>query len=210
MLVSRALGARRPPVNRSSRGLALIELVVVSLVFLFLTGIVHETFRYQWHGFAAQSAEVASQQDLRVWVARIVHDARRAGFDPREYNRTLATGTAGRFRILTFTSTEFTFTTDFDSDGTLDSDPRENRGYRLADGKLELWQGGSSWRPVLDGVTSLEFVYRDATDAVTNIRKNVRRVDVSLTAEPVGAAIPGVEAPLLTQSASADLRNEMY
>jgi Tfp pilus assembly protein PilW len=197
-------------------GLSLPELLVVSAILVTLLGLLHTTFRYQTMSQRRETAKNVTQTDLRVWVERMVRDIRVAGYDPRETNATTTT-----FTIVALSPTEIRFTSDFDGDGTLDSGAQENLGYRLNGDTLELWRGGSSWRPVLHGVSSLTLTCFDAqgpdpdseiTCAASpqSIRRSVSAIRIALTAQAETGGVPTMGAPVISQQATAELRNEVY
>jgi prepilin-type N-terminal cleavage/methylation domain-containing protein len=193
-------------------GLSLPELLVVSAILVTLLGLLHTTFRYQAMAQRRESAKNVTQTELRVWVERMVRDIRVAGYDPRESNATTTT-----FTIVALSPTEIRFTSDFDGDGTLDSNAQENLGYRLNGDTLELWRGGSSWRPVLHGVSNLTLTCFDAQESPLtcaaspqSIRRSVSAIGIALTAEAETGGVPTMGAPVLTQQATAELRNEIY
>ena len=193
-------------------GLSLPELLVVSAILVTLLGLLHTTFRYQVHSQRRETAKNVTQTDLRIWVERMVRDIRVAGYDPREINPTTPT-----FTITALSPTEIRLTTDFNGDGSLDSGAQENIGYRLNGDALELWRGGSSWRPVLEGVSNLTFTCFDAQEASLtcaaspqSIRRSVSAISIALTAEAETGGVPTMAAPVLSQQATAELRNEIY
>jgi prepilin-type N-terminal cleavage/methylation domain-containing protein len=180
-------------------GLTLTEMIVVLAIFTLLSALVFGTFRFQTQFYRRQSAVAFAQGDLRVWLSRMTNDIRRAGYDPLE---------SKRFGVTVHQPTEIRFTTDADADGVLDPDPRENLGYRLQNGVLQLWQGGTSWRSLLYDVTNLAFTYRDDKgDLVTTTTGEVRKVEVTITvrAAPQGTAGPTVQ---VSGSARVEIRNE--
>ena len=190
-------------------GLSLPELLVVSFVFVTLVALVSATFRYQTMTHRREVAKVTTQTDLRIWVDRMVADIRRAGYDPCYED-------GNTFTIQTASSTEITFTLDFDGDCALDADGRERVGYRLNGNVLELWRGDSSWRPVLQGMTSLVFTCLDAmrrefTCAATpdSMRRSIAAVHIAISAEAETGGVPTVAPPVITQQATAELRNEI-
>ncbi len=193
-------------------GLSFPELLVVSAILVTLLGLLHTTFRYQAMSQRRESAKNVTQTDLRVWVERMVRDIRVAGYDPHEINRTTPT-----FTIVALSPTEIRFTSDFDGDGTLDSNAHENIGYRLNGNTLELWRGGSSWRTVLQGVSNLTLTCADAQEtsltcaaSPQSIRRSVSAISIALTAHAETGGVPTMAAPVLSQKATAELRNEIY
>lgn len=192
----------------NSRGLTLVELIVVSTILVILTGLVYGVFRYQSQAFARQTAQNVTQNDLRTWLGRIAQDIRRAGYDPYAVNDPAVTPPV--FGLQEMLSSTLRFTLDDDENGTLDSGAAENRGFRLNGSDLELWQGGSTWRPVLFGVTALSIEYLDQTGSPVSNRRDIRAVAVTVSAQSETGGAPGSPAPVLTQTVTADLRNPVY
>lgn len=169
-----------------SSGLTALELVVVSSVFSIMTALAYGTFRTQTLSAYTQTAQSSTQANLRIWLARMAKDIRRAGYDPKK---------TGTFGIQTWTSTTFTFTTDANSDGMLASGPSENVGYKFADGSLYLWLGGTSWRPLITGIGGLTFTYRDVQGrAVSTVKQDVAQVEIALAAQASTASYSGSSA----------------
>jgi hypothetical protein len=171
-----------------------------------LSGLVFSTARMMQQSLNRQTAEGVTQGDLRIWVERMVKDIRRAGFDPRE---------SKSFGIVSCTSTELKFTTDSDADGILDSGAPEEVGYRLYDpdadgqGVLQLWQGGSTWRSILPAATlSLDFEFRDGQGSATTVCRNITLVDMVVSSQASTAGLAGLEASVVTESATAKVRND--
>lgn len=192
-------------------GLSLPELLVVSAILVTLVGLLHTTFRYQTMAQRRETAKNVTQTDLRIWVDRMVRDIRGAGYDPLEKNQTSVL-----FTIDALSSTQIQFKIDFDGDGVVDAGGRENIGYRLNGDVLELWQG-SAWRPVLQGVDSLTFTCFDAqkrslTCAATpqSVRRSVSEIGIAVTAHAETGGVPTMAPPVITQQATAELRNEIF
>ncbi|MGH7805618.1 MAG: hypothetical protein ACREQJ_14820, partial [Candidatus Binatia bacterium] len=158
-----------------------------------------------------ESAKAVTQTDLRVWVERMVRDIRGAGYDPLEKNRTSVI-----FTIDELSSTEIRFKMDFDGNGLVGSAGRENIGYRLSGDELQLWNG-STWRPVLQGVSSLSFTCVDArgtalicSETPASVRRSVSAIHIALAAHAETGGVPTMAAPVITQKATAELRNEIF
>lgn len=170
--------------TRSEAGLTLTELIVVTGIMAMLSALVYGTFRYQTLTYSTQTTLNATQSSLRVWLGRMVKDVRRIGFDPLE---------TGLFGVATYTSTEFTAYSDADSDGVRDTTMVENIGYKFEDGTLYVWQGGTSWRPVLTGVGGLAFTYRDVQGSVVDtVIEDIAVIEVSIAAQATTASYNGV------------------
>lgn len=190
------------PTVRNQNGMTLPELLVVCVILGGLSALVYGTFYHQRHTFRRETARSEAQGDVRTWVGRMVRDVREAGYDPTE---------SGNFGIVEFDSQAIRFTSDMDQDGTVDSGPQENRGYRLADGStvLEQWQGGTDWRPVIENVTSFQLTYLDKDgNTVGSVAADIATVDVTITAQ-ASTDFPGSTPPTVTRKAAAEIRNEI-
>ena len=190
------------------------ELLVVSVMFLALTGVVYALFRFQSQTINRQSAKAMTQGDLRLWLGRMTNEYRRASYDPTGANTKAAS--LNRFTLQTFTSTELTFTADFDADGVVDTNPVETRGYRLSGGSLQFLQNGAA-RTVLTGVTNNTlFTYLDGKgtsftpDTTQASRRSIAGVAMTLTAEASTSGTPGVAKPTITETVSVHFRNLTY
>jgi type II secretory pathway component PulJ len=193
--------------------MTLPELLVVCVMFMVLTGVVYALFRYQSQTFNRESAKAMTQGDLRLWLGRMANDLRRANYDPTGVNPT-----TNRFTLQTFTPTELTFTSDFDADGVVDTDPAETLGYRLntASGTLELVQNGAA-RTVLRGVVGSDlFTYQDGSgttfvpDGTVASRRSIAAVTMTLAAQSATGGSPGVAPPMIEETVSVGFRNLVY
>lgn len=204
--------------KKAQAGMTLTELVVVSLVFVVLTGIVHASFTLQSQTFSREEAKAMTQGDLRYWLGRMVSDIRKANYDPTNLNATTPT-----FTLQNFSQMQLTFTTDLNSNGSLDTSPVETLGYRLNNGSLQLLQN-SAWRTVLTGVTStqlftsyldaqgtaLDCILSSSNSCDTSQTRSIAAVDISLTAQASTGGTPGVSKPSIQESATAVFRNPVY
>jgi len=146
---------KRSAILAEEAGLSLIELLVVTLILVTLSGLVYATFRYESLAYSRELTRGATQADLRIWSSRMMKDIRNAGFDPL--------GTAGAGIKSPVTHQDVEFTADVDKNGSINTGAgaeKETLGYRLNASSLQLLQG-SSWRTVVTGVTSLNFQYYD-------------------------------------------------
>jgi type IV pilus assembly protein PilW len=178
----------------------MVELVVVTAILTTLTLLVHETMRVQGASHRRESARSVTHGELRIWLARMVRDIRHAGYDP--------TG-SGNFGIVHLSPTEIRFTADMNRNGVVDADASENLGYRMQDGTLERWQGGSSWRPVVSGLSGLQFNYFDAAgNTVTTAARAVALVEMELSAETSTGGSGGLAPVVVSRKATAETRND--
>jgi prepilin-type N-terminal cleavage/methylation domain-containing protein len=207
-----------PRAKGGQAGMTLTELLVVSLIFVVLTGIVHASFRFETQAFNREEARAMTQGDLRYWLGRIVSDIRKANYDPRGQNSTTPT-----FTLQSFSQTQLTFTTDLNSNGSVDTSPVETLGYRLNNGSLQLLQN-TGWRTVLTGVTNTQLFtsYLDAQGASldcialssnscdTSQTRSIAAVTMTLTAQASTGGTPGLAKPSIAESATAVFRNPIY
>lgn len=194
---------RRSFPSDGQSGLTMTELLVVSLILVILNGLIYATFRYESQAYARETARGATAADLRIWMARMVKDIRDAGYDP------LGTAfTAAAPAIVTATPTDFEFKTDYDSSGGITtSDAKEYLGYKLNGSTVQLRQGDSTWRTVLQGVTSVSFTYWNfqgtqvnQTSPYTSVL-DIAEVRIAITAQGNDAT------SAITESGRALIRN---
>ena len=196
----------------NQRGMTLPELVVVCFIMIVLSGVVWGLSRYQLQTFSRESAKAMSQGDLRYWLGRMALDLRRANYDPTGVN-----STTNRFTLQTFPSSELTFTTDADGDGTLDTNPVETFGYKVEGGSLKQLQN-TSWRTVVTGVTtSSPFTYLDGLgdsftpDATsTSSRRSIAGVSITLTAQASTGGVAGMAKPTISETIRVGFRNLVF
>jgi prepilin-type N-terminal cleavage/methylation domain-containing protein len=187
---------------RNQAGLTLTELVVVSMILSALSAMIYVTFVSESRAFARESARGVTQSDLRVWMVRMVKDVRNAGYDPR--------GTAAAGILSPATPTSLRFTKDADESGAVSpTDSHETLGYRLNGTSLELLQG-TTWRPVVLGVTSLAFAYYDVQGSQVNQTspydaiEDIAVVGITITAQ---ASNPPDPPMVISESGRATVRN---
>jgi len=185
----------------NSNGLTLMELLVVSAVLSTIGLMVHETTRVQSGAFRRESARTVTQGELRVWLGRMVSDIRQAGYDPTDSNA---------FGFTAIDSDEIRFTADVNRDGIVDSGASESFGYRLNGDSLERWYGGTSWRTVVSGLQSLQLVYKDSNGNAVTSARDVAMVEIVLAAHTETGGLPTLGAPVVTRSAAAEIRNDLY
>lgn len=178
--------------------MTLTELVAVSAVFCVLAGLVFQTFRYDSQSFSRQTSQNATQSKLRIWAGRMQQQMRAACFDPTDSN-------PNPYVITTASAQEVRFTT---------SATPSSAGYRLNGTDLELWSGGSSWRVVLQNVTTLAFTYYDAQGAQLDptasgfTTKSISEIEATIVARAASSGYPGAAAPTVAEHMRAQLRNQ--
>jgi type IV pilus assembly protein PilW len=174
------------------RGFTLTELLVVlALVGIVMAGI-YSTYASQQKSYVTQDQVAAMQQNLRAAMYYMGREIRMAGCDP--------TGDANA-RIVNAGSATINFTLDItDNAGTGDpdgdtSDANENITYRLydpdGDGVTDLGRDtGGGNQLVAENIDALDFVYLDASGAITATLSDIRSVQVTLVAR-TGRGDPG-------------------
>lgn len=188
----------RPAALGSQIGMTLTELVVVSFILVVLTGLVHTTYRYDIQSFARETSVNATQSTVRIWAIRMEQSIRNACFDASD-------SSVNPYSISTAQDQDFRFTT-----GATPS----SVGFRLNGSNLELWQGASNWRVVLQNVTLLDFNYYDSQGAAldpassTFPMASINEVEVTLIAQASASGIPGAPTPVVAQHFRAALRNQ--
>jgi len=194
-----------------------MELVVVSAIFSVLSLLVYVTFAFESQAFARNTNVNATQRALRVWLARMESDIRLAGYNPLETS-------PNPFAVTARSCTDFEFALDADGDGSLatsgDAYNKENLGYRLnaTTHALEL-KNGTTWRPVVDDVQTLNFTYRrgdaqrtilnsDCSATTTWPTQDIHEVQITITAQ-AAAGIPGASPVTIAASTNVELRNAL-
>jgi hypothetical protein len=195
----------------------LTELIVVCGSFVVLGLLVFATAASEGQTFIRNNSVNAVQRTLRVWLARMATDVRKSGYNP------LGT-TPNPFVITSRTCTDFEFSLDADSDGSLATSgasyPKEQIGYRWNSGSSSLqMKNGAAWRTLLSDVQSLNFTYRraDATRTVLNSdcsatptwpTQDIGEVQITITAEADGG-YAGAAPVTVAETTTVRLRNEV-
>ncbi len=144
------------PWNRillDSRGLTLVELMIVLVLSLMLMAAVFMTFQLQHASSSAQTEVAATQQDIRAAMDIIAMDIMHAGLsqDPSVQILGIPGGTSGADTLR------------LENDGTVDGATRVI--YRLNNGNLERDLDIGVTQVIASNVTSLTFTYRGTTTA---------------------------------------------
>jgi prepilin-type N-terminal cleavage/methylation domain-containing protein len=142
------------PWNRillDSRGLTLVELMIVLVLSLMLMAAVFMTFQLQHTSSKAQTEVVATQQDIRAAMDIIALDIMHAGLSQNPGVQILGIpgGTSGADTLQLV------------NDGTVDGVTRVI--YRLNNGNLERVLDIGVTQVIAHNVTSLAFEYRGTT-----------------------------------------------
>ena len=160
-----------------NQGFTVAEFLVASaLLSVMLAGML-KLFTFINQFYTAQNAAANVQQVVRYGIDILTQNIRMAGFNP------LILSDIGI--MDDFSQDSIHFTSDLDSDGTID-DADEIRFF-LDDHKLKRQQGEGNRTTLIDNVTDLSFTYLDANDQTTHNRAAIRAVVVSMTvSEPAG------------------------
>lgn len=168
---------------RGNKGITLIELLVVLVIVSVLIAALYRTFIKQQEVYIVQEQVVDMQQDLRVAMDLIVRYVRMAGYDPK------GTGNFG-FQITASDGrstgpASIAFTIDYNENGSVDNDDREQIAFRLNGLELQKYSVSSEshWQSLAENIEKLSFTYIMADGTVTNSPGNpedIRLVRVTL------------------------------
>jgi type IV pilus assembly protein PilW len=187
--------------ENNTRGFTVVELLVsLAIMSIALTSIYGLYMSYV-RVYTTEGVVTRVQQSVRTGMNMMVRDIRMAGLDP--------TG-ADIFGIEEISDTSIRFTADRDMDGELDvpdliaganESNLEHIGYEY-DGsnllEMILYHPDKTEEvrdTLMDNVISLNFIYLDDEDAVTNVPADVRTVIIQMTVQkPAGRAEPVARA----------------
>lgn len=168
-----------PGTERSGEtGLTLVELLVaLGMLSLFMAALV-TYLSAQSKSYTTQEVFAGVQQDLRAGTEFMVRDLRMAGLDPDD------TAGAG---FITINATDIHFTLDQDLNGMIDTTGLEDIRYFLSGGQLlqQVDSDPTTNSVLVDNVTSLNFRYLDANEAVTATAADVRSVEITIVVQDV-------------------------
>ncbi|HPJ94590.1 MAG TPA: prepilin-type N-terminal cleavage/methylation domain-containing protein [Deltaproteobacteria bacterium] len=181
---------KRLMVLANSKGLTLIELMIVLVLSLLLMGAVFMTFQLQHNSSRAQTQVAATQQDLRAAMDVIAMDIMHAGLcqNPSSSIQGIPTGTSGTNTLQ--------LQMDYNDDGAT-TGTGELVTYRLNNGNLERVDVNAGVTQVIArNVTVLTFQYLGRTKSNSTQQidpgggtlsqaqaKAVRFIDVTITKE---------------------------
>ena len=183
--------------GKHTKGFTVVELLVSLAIMSIALSSIYGLYISYVRVYTTEGATTRAQQGVRSGINMMVRDIRMAGLDP--------TG-ADIFGIAEITAQYIRFTADRDMDGELD-DPDlsagsiesnlEHLGFAY-DGtdllEMIFFQPDGTEEDrytLMDNVTSLNFTYLDADNAVTGIAANVRTVIVQMTVQrPAGRGEP--------------------
>lgn len=209
---------RPRPQRLPEGGFTLAELLVaVAIIGLVLAGLLGMLMTGQT-SYQVGSNQVEAQQSIRLALDRVVNEIRNAGYCP-----TCGTGTTPFEAITSASATGFTIQNDWNGDWNGSSgissspvtDPDGNtRGeqivYAVSGGALTRQEVGIDGSAVTlaSGITSATFTYLDKDGNVTATPSEIRRIDITVTAQPqVQPAATQQGRVQVTMTDSVRLRN---
>lgn len=177
------------------KGFTLIELMVAMVIASILMTAVVMTYQLQVRSSNTQAVMTDMNQTARAALEIMTKEIGFAGYDP------LRSADAG-IQLAQPNQMQFTMdigdpaqpaTNVLQPDGDA-NDPNESVRYQInANGHLGRDTGGGL-QPLARNVDALDFVYLDATGAVTGVLENIRSVEVTIVAragEAGGAGFTG-------------------
>ncbi|MFN2383092.1 MAG: PilW family protein, partial [Gemmatimonadota bacterium] len=182
-----------------TRGFTLVEMLM-ALVVLGIMGLgLAKVFRVQHQVHAAQNRGITATQNARAGVDMMVREMRNAGYDPR------VSADAG---LTEHTATRVAWTADLNGDGDdadfgLMADEVVAYEFQPDSSALVRTVNGVTSR-VADGISNLQFVYRDNDGNTTGSADLIEQVDVAVEYETSDGSMAG---RILTQVA---IRNNIY
>lgn len=203
-----------------NKGFSLVELLVYTLIFGIASTAMYTLFISNSKSASSQENTMEMTQDLRGAMDLLMREIRMSGFDPTE--STNAGFISDANDLYDTDSDSIHFTMDYDEDGALTGSNEDINYYLyIQDGIQKIGRRtGSAGTPdpVAEYVTSLSFVYYDATGSqitpggshpaftATNL-SNIRSVQISITAEtPNADAITG-QKKTRTMTSRVRIRN---
>lgn len=201
---------------RDQRGVTLLELMIVVVVFGILLGGMYNMFVAQDRAYHVQGELAEMNQNARIALRIMSDDIRSAGYDPTKIFSAPGAGA----RIETATATSIVLTRDTDEDGDIDTAPNDTRewiGFRFdgANSQIDLCVGQTAcgaWQDFADDIQNLEFRYvysdgetsdvsglpSDVDGDDTNDFEDIREVEIQIAAKGDSVVIEGMQPRILT------------
>jgi len=160
--------------KKNNHGFTLIELLVVMVISGVVMAGIYSVYYSQQKSYLVQDEVAGMQQNLRTALFHLSRDIRMAGCDPS------GNANAG---FTAATATSVSFTEDIrgkDADDPPDGDTgdtNESVTYSLGGGGLQ--RNGTV---IADNIDALNFVYLNATGAVTASLLQIRSVQITIVA----------------------------
>ena len=146
-------------IHNNKKGMTLVELLVVLVITLLVSGAMYAAYRGQQKSYFAQEQVARMQQTLRTAEILMTREIRMAGYG---YSTATLTASANT-TIQSANATAIRFTMDLDGNGT-STDPNEDVTYRYepADREISRNTGGGNMA-IAQNIDAFEFQY--AVDA---------------------------------------------
>jgi prepilin-type N-terminal cleavage/methylation domain-containing protein len=218
---------RRTTLRRLSgqRGYTLVELLITTAIVGIVMAGLYVTLSSGQESYLVGTNQAEAQQNLRLALDRMVTDLRVAGYCPTCSNSCTTPFAA----ITTQSANGFTIQYDWNADyncaaGTgIDATNSVNylgtgtqRGetiiYAVTGNNLTRREIGIDAAPVVlaGGIVSASFTYLDVNDVVTTTGANIRRIGITLTAQPQNQPAATLQGrTLVSVQDSVRLRNRL-
>ena len=151
----------------NNTGFTLLELLVAVAISGIVMAGIYSVYYTSQKSAIVQEETTAMRQNLRAGLDIMAREIRMAGYDPTHL------ANAG---IVTAGSNSIVFTNDLNGDGDT-SDTDENITYALSGTNLQR-----NGQTVAENIDALNFVYLDASGAVTATLSDIRSVQVTMVA----------------------------
>jgi type II secretory pathway pseudopilin PulG len=179
---------KNTPLNKKESGFSLIELLVVSVILVFIIGIIGGIVMGVQRSYSQQRVQTEAINDATAALDMLIRLIRTAGNNPYSISgfQALDPGTAvgGVYQTIRLRSDWRGTTMDSLPDGDTD-DPFENTYFVVENGKLMKQEATDTGTvEFLDNVNSISFFYYDTNNTlITNPASSptsISRVDVML------------------------------
>jgi prepilin-type N-terminal cleavage/methylation domain-containing protein len=215
------------------RGFTLAELLITTAIIGFVMAGLYVMLSTGQQSYSVGVSQVEAQQNVRLAVDRMVQDLRNAGYCPTCANSCTPVPPATTPRpfeaITAQSATGFTIQNDWNGDynctaltgintaGTVNylgtvTQRGEQIIYDVSAGNLRRREMGVDGAPVVlaGGIAAATFTYQDVNGAVTATSANIRRVVITITAQPaVQPAATQQGKALVTVQDTVRLRNRL-
>jgi Tfp pilus assembly protein PilW len=182
----------------------MVELLITTAIVGIVMAGLYVMLSAGQESYLVGTNQAEAQQNLRLAVDRMMQELRNAGYCATCSNACTAPGNVGPFASISAASaTSFTIQNDWNGDyncvngagintagtvaylGTV-TQRGEQITYDVSGGNLRRREIGVDGAPVVlaGGITSATFTYQDANGNVTATPANIRRIVITITAQP--------------------------
>jgi type IV pilus assembly protein PilW len=198
--------------KQSAQGFSLIELMLAISVGLVVLLASYTLFTIQNRHFTIQEYKTEMTQNARAGLNLIMREIFIAGYNPAgSLAACIGTNNATNPPCVGITSAAadtLSISSDLNGNGSLTADgtnPNENITFDVYNSggipSLGRTSNGSK-QPVVENITTLSFIYLDASNNITNNLALIQKIRVSITAQ---SAKPNVNQTYPTVTLSSDI-----